>query len=68
VERLCDQVVVVAQGQTVAVGSVQALMAQAGSSDFEDTFVRLAFPPAGPGDHAKVAGTSAAANAAGAPA
>jgi sodium transport system ATP-binding protein len=45
VERLCDQVVVVAQGRTVASGTVQALMAQAGSTDFEDTFVRLAFPP-----------------------
>lgn len=45
VERLCDQVVVVAQGRTVASGTVQALMAEAGSTDFEDTFVRLAFPP-----------------------
>ncbi len=48
VERLCDQVVVVAQGHTVASGTVQALMAQAGSTDFEDTFVRLAFPPESP--------------------
>ena len=43
VERLCDHVVVVARGRTVASGSVVQLMAQAGSSDFEDTFVQLAF-------------------------
>ena len=50
VERLCDQVVVIAQGRTVASGSVQELMAQAGSADFEDTFVRLAFAPSGLAD------------------
>lgn len=44
VERLCDQVVVVAQGRTVAAGTVQELAAQAGSADFEETFVKLAFP------------------------
>ncbi len=43
VERLCDHVVVLAQGRTVAAGSVAALMQQAGSSDFEDSFVKLAF-------------------------
>jgi sodium transport system ATP-binding protein len=46
VERLCDQVVVVAHGRTVATGSVADLMAQTPSSppgDFEETFVRLAF-------------------------
>ena len=43
VERLCDQVVVVAHGRTVASGSVPQLMAQAGCSDFEETFVKLAF-------------------------
>ncbi len=68
VERLCDQVVVVAQGQTVATGSVQALMAQAGSTDFEDTFVRLAFPPAGQNDSSNAAMANAAVDAAGAPA
>ncbi|MDO9091649.1 MAG: ATP-binding cassette domain-containing protein [Rubrivivax sp.] len=46
VERLCDHVVVVAQGRTVASGSVQQLMDQVGSSDFEDTFVQLAFDAA----------------------
>lgn len=44
VERLCDHVVVVAQGRTVAEGTVAALEAQAGSDDFEQTFVQLAFP------------------------
>jgi sodium transport system ATP-binding protein len=46
VERLCDQVVVVAQGRTVAEGTVAGLQAQAGCSDFEETFVKLAFPAA----------------------
>jgi sodium transport system ATP-binding protein len=45
VERLCDHVVVVAHGRTVASGSVDALRAQAGEADFEDTFVKLAFSP-----------------------
>ena len=45
VERLCDHVVVVAHGRTVAQGSVPQLMAQAGCGDFEDTFVKLAFAP-----------------------
>ena len=43
VERLCDSVVVVAQGRTVAAGSVAELLAQAGESDFEEAFVKLAF-------------------------
>ncbi len=45
VERLCDHVVVVSHGRTVAAGSVQQLMAQAGCDDFEETFVKLAFGP-----------------------
>jgi sodium transport system ATP-binding protein len=51
VERLCDQVVVVAHGRVVASGSVPQLMAQAGCGDFEETFVKLAFaaPVAGSG-------------------
>ena len=44
VERLCDRVVVVAEGRTVAIGGVQELMAAAGADDFEDAFVRLAYP------------------------
>ena len=43
VERLCDHVVVVAHGRTVAQGSVAELSAQAGENDFEETFVKLAF-------------------------
>jgi sodium transport system ATP-binding protein len=45
VERLCDHVVVVAQGRSVASGSVGELLAQTGHTDFEEAFVRLAFPP-----------------------
>ncbi len=45
VERLCDHVVVVAHGRTVAQGSVAQLSAQAGERDFEETFVKLAFGP-----------------------
>ena len=48
VERLCDHVVIVAQGRTVAAGTVQALRQTHGGGDFEDTFVRLAFPVSGP--------------------
>jgi sodium transport system ATP-binding protein len=43
VERLCDHVVVVSQGRTVARGSVAELLAQTGERDFEEAFVRLAF-------------------------
>jgi sodium transport system ATP-binding protein len=43
VERLCDQVVVVSHGRTVAQGSVDELAARTGLADFEETFVRLAF-------------------------
>ena len=47
VERLCDEVVVVAGGRTVASGSVEALCTRTGQADFEDAFVALAFPEAG---------------------
>ena len=43
VERLCDSVVVVAHGRTVATGTVDELLAQTGETDFEEAFVRLAF-------------------------
>jgi len=43
VERLCDQVVVVAGGRTVAEGSVPELLARTGQTDFEACFVQLAF-------------------------
>ncbi len=45
VERLCDRVVVVAGGRTVAEGSVPELLARTGHSDFEACFVQLAFGP-----------------------
>ena len=47
VERLCDRVVVVARGRHVADGTVASLCEQAGTDDFEDAFVRLAFGPEG---------------------
>ncbi len=43
VERLCDQVVVVSHGRTVAAGTVAELSARTGECDFEETFVKLAF-------------------------
>lgn len=45
VERLCDQVVIMARGRSVACGTVSALCEQAGERDFEDAFVRIAFAP-----------------------
>jgi sodium transport system ATP-binding protein len=48
VERLCDHVVVLAQGRTVAAGTVDQLLAASGQADFEDCFVRLAFGDAAP--------------------
>ncbi len=46
VERLCDEVVVVSHGRTVAHGSVPELLARTGQQDFEESFVQLAFGPA----------------------
>ena len=43
VERLCDQVVVMAGGRTVATGTVPQLLARSGQTDFETCFVQLAF-------------------------
>ncbi len=43
VERLCDHVVVMAHGRTMAAGSVAELSAASGDTDFEDVFVHLAF-------------------------
>lgn len=43
VERLCDQVVIVAQGRNVAKGTVAELLQQAEEPNFEDAFVKLAF-------------------------
>ena len=46
VERLCDSVVLVSQGRTVATGTVVELLAQTGQIDFEEAFVALAFSTA----------------------
>jgi sodium transport system ATP-binding protein len=43
VERLCDDVVVVSKGRTVATGNVQQLCQRTGQTDFEEAFVQLAF-------------------------
>jgi sodium transport system ATP-binding protein len=43
VERLCDQVVVMAAGRTVAAGTVAELCGRCGTDDFEQAFVSLAF-------------------------
>ncbi len=45
VERLCDHVVVVARGRTVAAGTRAELSAASGEADFEETFVKLAYGP-----------------------
>jgi sodium transport system ATP-binding protein len=45
VERLCDSVVVVSQGVSVARGSVAELLERTGQQDFEEAFVQLAFAP-----------------------
>ncbi len=47
VERLCDSVVLVSHGRTVATGTVAELLAQTGQTDFEEAFVALAFAPDG---------------------
>ncbi len=43
VERLCDSVVVMSHGVSVATGSVAELLARTGERDFEEAFVKLAF-------------------------
>ncbi len=43
VEKLCDTVVVVAEGRTVATGTVEELLARTSQRDFENAFVDLAF-------------------------
>jgi sodium transport system ATP-binding protein len=55
VERLCDEVVVVSHGRTVARGSVPELLARTGQTDFEESFVQLAFTPDEQLQHAAVA-------------
>jgi sodium transport system ATP-binding protein len=48
VEQLCDQVVVMSQGRSVATGTVAELQARTSTDRFEDAFVALAFPEAAP--------------------
>jgi sodium transport system ATP-binding protein len=43
VAYLCDRVVLVSHGRTVAEGTVEELNSSAGQTDFEETFVHLAF-------------------------
>ena len=45
VERLCDSVVIMSHGRTVASGTVDELCERVGESDFEEVFVKLAFAP-----------------------
>ncbi|MET0350429.1 MAG: ATP-binding cassette domain-containing protein [Rhizobacter sp.] len=44
VERLCDSVVIVSHGRTVASGTVEELLASTLETDFEEAFVALAYP------------------------
>ena len=43
VQQLCEHVVVMAKGRSVAEGTVEELLAQTGQTHFEDAFVKLAF-------------------------
>ena len=43
VQRLCDQVLVMAHGRVVASGTVGELCERTGHTDFEEAFVALAF-------------------------
>ncbi len=43
VERVCDTIVLVAGGRTVASGTVEALLDQTGETDLEDAVVKLVF-------------------------
>jgi len=47
VQQLCEYVVVMAQGRSVAEGTVEELLAQTGETSFEDAFVKLAFEARG---------------------
>jgi sodium transport system ATP-binding protein len=44
-QRLCDSVVVVSQGRSVACGTVAQLLQRTQEQDFEEAFVKLAFAP-----------------------
>jgi sodium transport system ATP-binding protein len=60
VERLCDHVVVISHGHTVAEGTVAELSARTGQSDFEEAFVDLAFTPTERHDAGELAGEQTA--------
>ena len=47
VQQLCEHVVVMAQGRSVAEGTVEELLALTGETSFEDAFVKLAFEARG---------------------
>jgi sodium transport system ATP-binding protein len=68
VEMLCDEVVVVSHGRSVATGSVAELKRATGHAQFEDAFVALAFsdPDRGPSaaPHAAQAGSTGTAHTA----
>ena len=55
VERLCDDVYVIAHGRTVAHGTVSDLLLQTGERDFEEAFVKLAFDSSASSVHAGAA-------------
>lgn len=44
VAALCDDIIIVARGKTVATGSPEEIRSQAGCEDLEEAFVRLAGP------------------------
>jgi sodium transport system ATP-binding protein len=58
VVKLCDHVVLVSRGRSVATGSVAELNASSGEADFEESFVKLAYgaAPVGaaPADEARL--------------
>ena len=56
VERLCDHVIVISHGHTVAQGTVAELSARTGQTDFEEAFVELAFTTAERHDAGELAG------------
>jgi sodium transport system ATP-binding protein len=41
VEQLCDEVVVIANGEVVAAGALADIRARAGNTQLEDAFVKL---------------------------
>jgi sodium transport system ATP-binding protein len=50
VVKLCDHVVLVSRGRSVAAGSIAELNAVSGEGDFEESFVKLAYGPGAVGE------------------